>query len=102
MRNPGGPQRGSGRVPVEDRDWVRSRSIRTTFRPGEFRDLEAIAEAWGVPVATAVWAIVHERLAQFRGKPVELGEHGLAITAGLAVTRRKNERERENTTANPV
>ena len=102
MRNPGGPQLGSGRVPVEDRDWVRSRSIRTTFRPGEFRDLQAIAEAWGVPLATAVWAIVSERLAKWRAKPVELGEHGLAITAGLAITRRKSERKRENSIANPV
>ena len=92
MGRPGGPQLGSGTAPAEERDWVRSKGIRTTFRPGEYQDLRAIAAAWGVPVATALWAIVHERLAKWRKKPVELGEHGLAITAGLAVTRRTSER----------
>ncbi len=32
------------------------------FRPPEANDLETIAEGWGVPVATAVWAIVAEQL----------------------------------------
>ena len=50
----GGPQRGSGRPPEEDRYWVRSKGIRTMFRPQEYADLQDIAKAWGVPLATAV------------------------------------------------
>ena len=84
---------GSGRRPQEERAWIRSRPVRTMFRPGELEDLQAISEAWGVPVATVVWVIVVERLAQWSRRVPELGEHGLAIAAGLAVTRRATERQ---------
>ena len=57
------------------------------FRPGEYADLVTISEAWGVPVATAVWAIIHDQLSRWRRRAPELGEHGLAIAAGLTVTR---------------
>ena len=72
--------------------WIRSRSVRTMFRPGELRDLQTIAKGWGVPVATVVWVIVHDQLARWRKKAPELGPHGLAIAAGLAVTRYVTER----------
>ena len=85
----GGPQRGSGRPPIEDRYWVRSKGIRTMFRPGEYEDLCVIAERWGVPVATAVWAIVADQLARYRKRAPELGQHGLAIAAALVVLRQR-------------
>jgi len=46
-----------------DCDWVRSVPIKAMFPPPEADDLDTIAEGWGVPVATAVWAIVVEPLA---------------------------------------
>ena len=48
------------------RPWIRTRPVRTMFRPGEYADLVTISEAWGVPVATAVWAIVHDQLSRWR------------------------------------
>ena len=78
--------------PRPSRPWVRSRPVRTMFRPGELEDLKAISEAWGVPVATVVWAIVADQLARCRRRAPELGQHGLAIAAALAVTRYVTER----------
>ncbi len=57
------------------------------FRPDEYADLVAIAEGWGVPVATAMWAIVVDQLARFRKRAPELGPHGLAIAAASVVLR---------------
>jgi hypothetical protein len=68
-----------------DRDWVRSVPIKAMFRPPEADDLDTIAEGWGVPVATAVWAIVVEQLARWRRQAPELGPQGLAIAAAAAV-----------------
>jgi hypothetical protein len=89
-----GSQRGSRRPFRHPRPWIRSKPVRTMFRPGEFTDLQQISESWGVPVATAVWAIVHDQLSRWRKRAPELGEHGLAIAAGLAVTRNVTERHR--------
>ena len=75
------------RPPRPSRPWIRSRPVRTMFRPGELEDLKAISEVWGVPVATVVWAIVADQLARCRRRAPELGQHGLAIAVGLAVTR---------------
>ena len=77
----------SRRQRARERDWVRSRPVRIMFRPGELADLRAIAKGWGVPVATAVWAILHDQLARFRRQQPNLGPTGLAIAAALAVTR---------------
>ncbi len=90
---PGGPQPGSGRRPVEERDWVRSKPIRAMFRPPEFADLQAIAQAWNVPVATVVWAVVHDQLATWQKRAPEFGESGLAIAAAVAVLRLKPDRD---------
>ena len=90
----GGPRLGSGRKPLEERDWVRSRGIRAMFRPDEYKDLCALADSWQIPVATAVWAIVGDQLARFRKRAPELGEHGLAIAAALVVLRQRFEGER--------
>ena len=88
----GGPQLGSGRTPIEDRFWVRSRGVRVMFRPGEYDDLCQIAEGWGVPVATAIWGIVGDQLARIRKRSPELGEHGLAIAAASVVLRQRLDR----------
>ena len=85
----GGPRRGSGRRPIEDRYWVRSRGVRVMFRPGEYDDLCQIAEQWKVPLASAIWGIVGDQLARFRKRAPELGEHGLAIAAALVVLRQQ-------------
>ena len=76
---------GSLRPRVSDRDWVRSVPVKAMFRPPEADDLETIAEGWGVPVATAAWAIIAEQLARWRRQAPELGPHGLAIAAAATV-----------------
>ena len=78
---------GSGPPPSPSRPWVRSIPIRTMFRPHEATELAEIADIWGVPVATTLWAIVADQLARYRRRAPDLGEHGMAIAAGLAVTR---------------
>ncbi len=77
-----------------ERPWVRSVPIKSMYRPPEYEDLEAIAEGWGVPVATAVWAIVADQLARWRRQAPELGKHGLAIAAATTVLREKANRDR--------
>ena len=69
------------------------------FRRDEHADLVAIAEGWGVPVATAMWAIVVDQLARFRKRAPELGPHGLAIAAGLVVLRQSSDPERRGSAA---
>ncbi len=85
MREADGPRIRSGRKPQPRREWVRSEGLRISFRPGEISDLRAIADAWGVPVATATWAIVHDQLSRWRRRSSELGPIGLQIAAGDAV-----------------
>ena len=46
---------------------ARSVRLKVSFRPSEIADLEAIAEAWDVPVGAAAWAIVSDVLAEIRG-----------------------------------
>lgn len=79
--------RGPLRPRVPDRDWVRSVPVKAMFRPFEADDLETIAEGWGVPVATAAWAIIAEQLARWRRQAPELGPHGLAIASAITVLR---------------
>jgi hypothetical protein len=78
---------------IEERGWTRCRPIKSMFRPAEDDDLRTIAEAWGVPVATAVWAIVVGELARYRRQAPELGEHGLAIAAAARVLHKKRNRD---------
>ena len=79
--------RGPLRLNVPDRDWVRSVPVKAMFRPFEADDLDTIAEGWGVPVATAAWAIIAEQLARWRRQAPELGPHGLAIASAITVLR---------------
>ncbi len=59
----------------------RSELIRSSYRPGEYADLAAIAEDWGVPIGTAVWAIVSERLCEWRAVEPQLGRVGIRRAA---------------------
>ncbi len=79
---------------IEERGWTRCRPVKSMFRPPEHDDLQTIADAWGVPVATAVWAIVIGELARYRRQAPELGEHGLAIAAATRVLHQKRKRVR--------
>lgn len=72
--------------------WIRFVPVRTMFRPVEIGDLQEISRVWGLPVATFVWAIVVDQIARWRKGARDLGQHGLAIAAGLAVTRNATER----------
>ena len=98
----GGPQLGSGRIPLEDRFWVRSRGVRVTFRPDQHSDLCDLAEQWGVPLATAIWAIVSDQLARFRKQAPNLGEHGLAIAAASVVLRQRLDGQQSGGTQPPA
>ena len=69
------------------------------FRPPEYADLEAIAEGWSVPVATATWAIVADQLARWRRQAPELGKHGLAIAAATTVLREQAKQDRSGPAA---
>ena len=80
----GGPKVGTAPHPRQPREWIRSEAVRVTFRPSELEDLRELAAGWGVPVATAIWALVHERLAHFKRVAPQHGKQGLAIAAGLA------------------
>ncbi len=57
--------------------------------PPEYADLETIAEGWGVPVSSAMWAIVASELARWRRPAPEYGKHGIAIAAATTVLRLK-------------
>ena len=76
--------------------WVRSRPVRTMFRPEEIDDLIEISRVWGIPVATVVWTIAVDQIARWRRQAPNLGQHGLAIAGGLAVTRYATERARKH------
>ena len=67
--------------------WVRTKPVRSMFRPEDLEDLREISETWGLPVATVVWVIVVNQLARWRRQAPDLGQYGLAIAAGVAVTR---------------
>ena len=66
--------------------------MKILLRPPEYADLRTIAEAWGVPVATAVWAIVAGELARWRREAPNYGEAGLAIAAATTVLRLRGEK----------
>ena len=73
-------QRGSGR-PHGPPELRRTESVRLMVRAGEYADLAVIADAWGVPVATVGWVMIHERLAELRSVAPNLGAVGVARTA---------------------
>ena len=73
----------AARIP---REAARTVMFRPMFTPQDAVDIEEIAKAWGIPVGTAVWAIVRSRLDVWRRRAEpQLGAAGLAIEAGLGV-----------------
>ena len=74
------------------RPWVRTKPVRSMFRPEDLEDLRKVSEVWRLPVATVVWVIVVNQLARWRKQAPNLGQYGLAIAAGVAVTRYATER----------
>jgi len=55
------------------------------LQPGQYEDLETIAEGWNVPAATAAYAILAEFLSGCRGLPLELGPIGLKVSASCRI-----------------
>ena len=99
----GGPQLGSAPHQRQSRDWIRSEGWRVTFRPAEFEDLQELAAQWRVPVATAAWALLHEKLSSYRRVKVRLGPAGAALGAAIATLSRRTSGElRDDATAHPV
>ena len=82
----------------KDRPWVRSQPVKAMFNRAEYADLEIIAEGWGVPVATAMWAIVVSELARWRRQAPEYGQHGISIAAAITVLRLKSVEADSDTT----
>ncbi len=72
--------RGSGRPPSPP-ELRRTESVRMMLRPGQAADLAQVAEGWGVPLGTAAYAIVAEKLAEWRGVDPHLGSVGVARAA---------------------
>ncbi len=68
-----------------ERPWVRSVPVKSMFRPPEYADLEAIAEGWGVPPATAAYAMVATFLSGCRQRSLDLGPAGLKIAASSRI-----------------
>jgi hypothetical protein len=79
----------AGRQKPEKKLWVRSEPVKAMFTPVEYADLETIADGWGVPIATALWAIVASELSRLRRRTPEYGQHGIAIAAAVTVLRLK-------------
>ena len=60
--------------------------LRANFTQSDAEDIAAIAEGWGIPLGTALWAIVHSQLDRWRYKDwSDLGASGLKIAASLSV-----------------
>ncbi len=81
----GGVQRKGGRARMAA-ELRRSDEVRVMLRPWEYRTLQRVAEAWGVPLATAAWAIVADALARTRGWESSYGcELAARLTAAALV-----------------
>ncbi len=86
----GGARLGSGRDRLPS-DLVRSVQARLYLRPGQAADLADIAAGWGVPPATAAYAMVASFLSDCRRAPAELGKEGLQLRAACLLLKRMGE-----------
>ncbi len=73
-------QCGSGRPPTLPA-LRRTEPVRMMLRPDQTADLAEVAEGWGVPLGTAAYAIVADKLAEWRGVHPHLGSVGVARAA---------------------
>lgn len=74
--------RNSGRIKMPP-ELVRSETIRLQVTPGDKADLEAIAEAWGVPLSTAAFAMVATELAEARGTSLSASIFPIEVMASV-------------------
>ena len=79
-----GEQRVRGRVPLP-LELIRSHGTRVYLQPGQYADLLTIAEGWGVPPATAAYAMVATFLSGCRQRSLDLGPAGLKIAASSRI-----------------
>ncbi len=79
-----GAQRGSGRVPLPP-ELIRSHGTRVYLQAGQHADLLTIADGWGVPPATAAYAMVATFLSGCRQRSLDLGPAGLKIAASSRI-----------------
>lgn len=63
----------------------RDRSLNVSMRKGELLDLARIARAWGVPVSTVCWSIIHQELSRLRKQRPDLGGTGIVLAASRVV-----------------
>ena len=61
--------------------------MRVHFTARDWSDLATIAEHWGIPRASVIWAITASELASYRRRRSHLGKVGLAIAAAVRVLR---------------
>ncbi len=73
----------------------RNNTFRVSFTIHDAADIQEIAEAWKVPPGVALWAIVTDRLAEWRNVEPRYGKNGLAIAAALQVLREEWVKERD-------
>ena len=79
-----GAQRGSGRVSLPP-ELIRSEGVRVYLQKGQHADLLAIAEGWGVPPATAAYAMVATFLSGCQQRSLDPGPAGLKIAASARI-----------------
>ena len=53
--------------------------------PGQRADIDTIAEGWGVPPATAAYAMVATFLSKARQRALDLGPAGLKLSASCRI-----------------
>ena len=78
---------GSGPKPLPP-ELKRTVPIKCQLRPGQGADMAAIAEAWGVPMGTAVYGVIATFIAEARGMPVTDARDTLPVRASCLLLAR--------------
>ena len=71
-----------GRVPIPA-ELRRSEVVRVMVTPGDKADLKSIAEAWGVPLSTAAFAMIATELASARGSSLSASIFPVEVMASV-------------------
>lgn len=79
-------QPGSGRPSLAP-EMRRNQILRIAFREGQVLDIKSIADAWGVPTATAAWVMTSEFLSHCRKDVHRSPEINLALAASRRILR---------------
>jgi hypothetical protein len=75
-------QSGRRKLPAELR---RSQVLRIMVTEGDLLDLQVIAAAWGVPIATAGYAMLATELATARSIALDIGSLGVEVGASIRI-----------------